>query len=353
MTTQRAKPGAAGQGAAEDILRQAAAAGLTLEDLITAARPDATLPTVSEFRPRVEAAASESARSTYRTYWNVLEEAYGTHRLDQVTTTDLKVVSNQVTTAAKAKGGHGRSAAEHFVSSSRCFFRTAVEDGLIASNPAAKVEKPRRLKGRRRMLTETEMRELMSVVRVGSDDPDLDHLICWFHVVTGARRAGALNLTLADLDDRRQTVWLTEKYNARREQPVTRELIEALRRHAGERGATGPKDRVFHYKRHKDGSPHPLTFRRYNTLFPRLQRLLPFAATASVDSHTLRKTAIALVERASSHEVARKFAGHAESNVTSHYAEASIEEVAAVVSYLHGQPHPLAPRAGSDYERTN
>jgi integrase/recombinase XerC len=67
-----------------------------------------------------------------------------------------------------------------------------------------------------------------------------------------------------------------------------------------------------------------------------------------VDSHTLRKTAIALVERASSHEVARAFAGHAESNVTSHNAPASIEEVAAVVGYLHGQSHPLAPDNSDD-----
>lgn len=328
---------------AEDILRQASAAGLSLEDLVAAAQADESLPTVSEFRPRVESAAREGARGTYKTYWNALDEFYGDRRLDRVTTTDLRVVANAREAAAKAKGGHGRSAAEHFVSASRCFFRIAVEDGLLSSNPAAKLEKPCRLKGPRRMLSETEVRELMSVVKVGSDDPDLDHLICWFHMVTGARRAGALNLTLGDLDDRRQTVWLTEKYDARREQPVTRELLAALRHHAADRGAVSSKDQVFHYKPYRDGSPHPLTYRRYNTLFPRLQSLLPFAATASVDSHTLRKTAIALVERASSHEVARAFAGHAESNVTSHYAAASIEEVAAVVAYLNGQAHPLAP----------
>jgi hypothetical protein len=61
-----------------------------------------------------------------------------------------------------------------------------------------------------------------------------------------------------------------------------------------------------------------------------------------VDSHTLRTTAIAMVERVAGHEVARAFAGHAEPNVTSRYAKASIEEVARAVSYLWDEPHPLA-----------
>ena len=67
-----------------------------------------------------------------------------------------------------------------------------------------------------------------------------------------------------------------------------------------------------------------------------------YAATTRVDSHTLRTTAIAMVERVAGHEVARAFAGHAEPNVTSRYAKASIEEVARAVSYLWDEPHPLA-----------
>lgn len=88
---------------AGEILRQAAAAGLTLEDLVAAARADRSLPTVSEFRPRVESAARAGAAKTYKTYWNGLEEAYGDRRLDQITTTDLRVVANAREASAKAK----------------------------------------------------------------------------------------------------------------------------------------------------------------------------------------------------------------------------------------------------------
>lgn len=99
--------------------------------------------------------------------------------LDLITTTDLRVVANEVELAAKAKGGHGRSAAEHFVSACRCFFRVAVEYGLLLNSPAGKLEKPRRLKGRRRMLTEPELQEFWLVVETGSDDPSLDEVAAY------------------------------------------------------------------------------------------------------------------------------------------------------------------------------
>lgn len=328
------------------ILEQAAAAGLSIEDLVRAARQTSPTPTVSEFRPRVQASASSGAVETYKTYWDDLEAALGDIQLGEITTTDLKLVAKDVKERARQKrpSNAGRGAEEHFVSAARLFFRTAVEDRLIDVDPTANLTKPRRGKGRRRPLNEGELFEVVRVTPVGSDDPELDQLLVRFHIETGARRAGALNLRLNDLAFSRQTVWLHEKYDAEREQPVTKGLLEELRRHALDRGDGDLMGPVFHYRRRPDGTAHPLTYRRYNTLFPRIQRLLSFSANTRVDAHTLRTTAIALVERVSSHEVARRFAGHAEGNVTSHYARASIEEVAAAISHLTGEPHPLAPR---------
>lgn len=339
---------------AEQLLDQAAAQGLTVEDLIRAARESSPAPTVSTFLPKVVASAGAGACKTYKTYWNDLEDAFGDTPLNKVTTTDLKVVQNQVKERAKKKNSDnaGRGAEEHFVSAAKCFFKTAVEDGVISDDPAAALKKPRRGKGKRRPLTEKELREVFEVVHVGSDDPELDRLITRFHTETGARRAGALNLDVPDLDFDRQTLWLSEKYDQKREVPVSKGLLEELLRHAKERGhwdeekKKKKKERkkcpVFHYKRYKDGTPHPLTHRRYNTLFPRLQKLVSFSTNARLDSHTLRTTAIALVERVAGHEVARTFAGHAAPDVTSGYAEASLEEVAAAISHLTGEPHPRA-----------
>lgn len=329
---------------ADRLLAEAAAAGITVEDLIEAARKANPAPTVSEFRPKVEASAKAGARKTYRTYWNDLEAAFGEVPLNRVSTTDLKVVANNVKGRANSKRSDnaGRSAEEHFVSAARAFFEAAVEDGVISHNPATKLKKPHRGKGRRRALKESELRQVVTATPVGSDDPDLDELIVRFHLQTGARRAGALNLRVPDLDVDRQTIWLHEKYDQDREVPVSSQLLEDLRRHAVERGSGDKVSPVFHYRRGRDGQPRPLTYRRYNTLFPRLQRLVSFSANTELVAHTLRTTAIAMVERVGGTEVARAFAGHAEPDVTSGYAKASIEEVAAAVGHLLGEDHPLA-----------
>lgn len=62
---------------------------------------------------------------------------------------------------------------------------------------------------------------------------------------TGARRQGALGLPVADLDDERSIVWLHEKNDSDREQPVAPTLLEQLIRLARQRGGTAPADHVF------------------------------------------------------------------------------------------------------------
>lgn len=319
--------------------------GVPLDELVRlATNQDASTPTIREFRPRVEAAADAGARATYASYWNALEAAYGDTPLSRITTTDLRVLANRVKAEAVRRrfGGTGNSAVEHFVSAARCFFRIAEEDGLILRNPAAKLKKPRRSPPNRRPLTQDELEQLVSVLPVDSDDPQLDRLLVRFHLETGARRQGALNLTLGDIDPVRQTVWLTEKYNQRREQPVTGTLIRQLTALANSRGATHPHDPVFLYRSSTPSNLKPVGKKRYETLFRRVRPHLGYAATTRVDSHTLRTTAIAMVERVAGHEVARAFAGHAEPNVTSRYAKASIQEVARAVGYLWNENHPLA-----------
>ena len=84
-------------------------------------------------------------------------------------------------------------------------FHPAQRAGLINVNPAANVPKPRRRLSRRRPLDHREVEELIDAIRATSNDPDLDLLLVRFHLESGARREGALNLRLRDLDDRRAT----------------------------------------------------------------------------------------------------------------------------------------------------
>jgi integrase/recombinase XerC len=99
------------------------------------------------------------------------------------------------------------------------------------------LEKPRRLPNRRRALEDGELREVIDAVRTTSQDPALDLLLIRFHLESGARREGALNLRVRDLDSRRSTVWLREKFGLEREQPVSPSLLRALEAHSANRGA--------------------------------------------------------------------------------------------------------------------
>jgi integrase len=216
-------------------------------------------------------------------------------------------------------------------------FDRAIVDGLVRTNPASRLVKPRRARSRRRALTDRELGELIGAVRATSRDPDLDLLLIRFHLESGARRDGALNLRHHDIDERRATVWLHEKFDTEREQPVSPSLIRLLQHHCSRRGADRRDAPVFHTANGK-----PMSTRRPDRVFELARNCLPWAERTPVSAHVLRHTAINAVGRLAGEPVAARFAGHTPSTITGRYLYASIEEVAEAVAELTGEPHPLA-----------
>ncbi|MFZ4580632.1 MAG: site-specific integrase [Myxococcota bacterium] len=318
--------------------------------------PTRQVPTVEAYLPVVQKAAKSSTSDTYGTYWRLLVRDLGDKGLDEVRTTDLKALANTARSEAvkRRNSRDGRSAEENCVGALRAFFRCAVDDGLITTNPASAVPKPKRQPSQRRALTAEEYAELDAVTRSGGNDPLLDTLLLRFHTETGARRGGAVALTLADLDTTNSQVALHEKGGTLRWQPVSPTLLAALRQHANARGAQNPSDQVFRYLVHKgDTVGAPLTRRRYNTLANRWQKALPWAAQYGVSPHWLRHTAVTAAERLSgSFGVARAFAGHAvPDDATTTYIKAGTVDVATVVAQMTGETHPLAaaqPQTAND-----
>lgn len=157
----------------------------------------------------------------------------GDHRLAELTTVDLATVV--VAAGERARRTHpdrtGRSAEETCVAALRALSARAVVAGHLTADPAAVLAKPRRTRSRRRALDDREVAELADAVRLTSRDRGLDLLLVRFHLETGARRQGALNLRRADLDARRSTVWLREKHGDQREQPVSPSHLAALDDH--------------------------------------------------------------------------------------------------------------------------
>ena len=326
------------------LLAEAAALGVTIDDLIAESSSGAlgtpgTGPTVAEYVNTVTASFSKGTAATYKSYWRLLIDRLGERPIGSVDVDDCETVVVDAVERAHRKrpGTDGRSSRESCIGALRAFFARAERAALVTRSPAAQLEKARRLPNRRRALDDGELRDVIEAVRTTSQDPDLDLLLVRFHLESGARREGALNLRLRDLDRAHSTVWLREKFGIEREQPVSPSLLQALEAHSSSRGAVASDDPVLRSRRDL-----PITRRRYNTVFDRARPCLPWAERTPVSAHVLRHTAITTVERRAGFAVAQAFAGHSASSVTGTYTQARISEVAQAVSALTGEAHPLA-----------
>lgn len=329
------------------LLAEARALGVDLTDLIAASTAEATpIPTLGSFIKTVAPTFTDATAATYRPYWRLAAARLGEHRLVEVTIEDLTaVVQDAFARARRARpDSTGRASRETCVAALRALFRRAADAGLITTNPAAALRRPRRVRSRRRALDDHELSELIDAVRTTSRDPDLDLLVVRFHLESGARREGALNLRNRDLDARRSTVWLREKGDSEREQPISPSLSALLVGHAGTRGSGHRDDPVF-----RTSTGAPMSARRYDTIFSRARTCLDWTDRTPVSAHVLRHTAITAVARLAGYPVAQAFAGHAAPSVTGRYLHASIAEVAAAVAALTGEAHPLvtAKRRGA------
>ena len=126
-------------------------------------------------------------------------------------------------------------------------------------------------------------------------------------------------------------------------QPVSPTLMARLVQHGRERHAL-PDGQLLRYV-----SGQPITTRRYDHLWTRIGRQLPWVRTQQVSMHCIRHTTLTWVERNFGYAVARVYAGHTDSGeagATSTYVRASLSEVAAALAALTGEPHPLASPEG-------
>lgn len=175
--------------------------------------------------PKVAAAAGAGTRRMYGTYWRRIVEQWGDRRLDDPTATQIEQLvayfKQRLTIRRNTRGG--RSASEHLISAFRCVYRHAEADGWIqpADNPASKVAKPRRLPSARRAIPAQRLAEINNTAAATGNDPELDTLLLRLHEETACRRGGALALRPRDLDVQQCLIYLREKGETWRWQPVS------------------------------------------------------------------------------------------------------------------------------------
>ncbi len=136
----------------------------------------------------VSAAVSPGTRRVYGSYWKRVVDAWGDRRIDEPVPSEIEQLRTQVQSnvVARRNARGGRLAAEHLVAALRCLYRRAVADGWIreSDNPAAKVDKPRRLPSTRRAIGDARLAAINEVAASTGDDPDLDTLLIRLHTET-------------------------------------------------------------------------------------------------------------------------------------------------------------------------
>ena len=318
--------------------------GLTAEDLFAEPSRERSTPTVAEYVERVSAAVGVGARTAYRPYWNRAVREWGNRALDDISTLEVSQLAEQSKTEALVRRNSrgGRLAAEHTISALRCLYNCAVAEGILSAvdNPAARASKPRRLPSTRSALPVIRLDEINRTAASTGNDPSLDALILRLHTETACRRGGALALTAGDLDAEQRLVRLHEKGGTQRWQPVSPTLMNHLLLHNEQRGDSSA-DKLLRYT-----NGRPITARRYDYLWNRLGRYLPWVAIQQVSTHWLRHTTLTWVERNFGYAVATAYAGHVNGshsgNATAIYVRASLQDIATALAALTGEPHPLA-----------
>ena len=220
-------------------------------------------------------------------------------------------------------------------------FNKAVEQELVPANRTHSIPRKEINTPKRHGLTKNQEEELLETALSGGNDPILDHLILWTQLETAARMGGILKLQMRDLDTQRQSITLVEKRSKKREQPVTKELMESLIRFAKSRGAEQLSDSVFRFLPNKNGVSSPLSSKRFETLWKRMGKSLPWVSAQGISGHYLRHTVLTWVDRTSGHSVARAYAGHSAGDTTDSYTKVGFTEIVNAHSSITGSLHPL------------
>ncbi|MEV5650506.1 site-specific integrase [Nocardia sp. NPDC052254] len=316
--------------------------GVRPEDLVNGVAAPTTMPTFGDYIPQLRAAVPAGTSRAYASYWRRIETLWHDRQLDEPTALELKqlVETARKNAIVRRNSRGGRSAAEHMVAAIRCLYRHAHDDGYLipTENPATTLAKPRRAPSPRGALTDQQLSQIIQIAETTGNDPELDALILRLHIETACRRGGALALRPKDIDPDHCLLWLREKGQSDRWQPISPTLAAALIAHA-DRG-TNPEDQLLCYR-----NGRPITGRRYDHLWNRIGRYLPWVRTQQITAHWLRHTTLTWVERNYGYAIARAYAGHSAQpgnvGTTMTYVRATLAETASALSALTGEPHPL------------
>lgn len=261
----------------------------------------------------------------------------------------------------------GRGAAESAIAGARWFFKQLNADEITQKNPAAHVKAPARQEQPARSLDTGEFLEIYRVAITTGRDPELDGLLIRHQLIQAVRRGGLLDAQAGGVNPEKVSVhYWDEKRDTYRDRPSTKAHVAHLMAHMLERGpriaapADAPEavrrigipdiretDPVFYRKPIDtfDNEGHlvsrqtqPVTRKKIESLFARIQRHVPWAWRCDLRPHDIRHTSGRLIYKASDDKMARLHLAHDAGNTTDHYLREHLESLARLKEALFGLP---------------
>ena len=256
-------------------------------------------------------------------------------------TDDLKSIDRNVIRAylgsLQRPGGKGRSpldkrSVSRKLSAIKAFFKYAVKEGSINTNPAAGLRSPKIDKKLPSFLSEHQAGAAISSIRQHPKDAVRDTAIIELLYGSGLRSSELLGLRPADIDLGAGTVKVTGKGNKQRIVPLTRPAIAALRPLLA---AKPDREAVF-----RGDNGRPLLRRQLQRIVKRAIRASGHGGKAS--PHVLRHTfATHLLDRGADLKAVKELLGHANLSTTQIYTHITMDRLKKIYKQAH-------PRAGDD-----
>ncbi|MBN1789498.1 MAG: tyrosine-type recombinase/integrase [Bacteroidales bacterium] len=234
------------------------------------------------------------------------------------------------------ESGHSARTTNRKISALKTYFRFLLKEGIITSNPIARVLTPKSGKKLPVFVNEKQMETLLDDISFGDDfDGFLNRMIIETFYNTGTRRSELINMRISDVDLQQQQIKVLGKRNKERIIPLSRSYCEVLGKYMLERETEHPSpDEDWLFLTHAGKKIYPRMVHRIVTKF------LSMVTTADKKSpHVLRHTfATHLLNQGADLNAIKELLGHANLSATEVYTHNTFEKLKSV----YKQAHPRA-----------
>ncbi|MGV0851031.1 tyrosine recombinase XerC [Mycolicibacterium phlei] len=242
--------------------------------------------------------------------------------------------------AAQAAAGAARTTLARRTSAVKTFTAWAVRRGLIATDPAVRLQVPKAHRTLPAVLRQDQALDAMAAAKSGAEQGDplalRDRLIVELLYATGIRVSELCGLDVDDVDMSRRLLWVLGKGNKQRTVPFGTPAADAL---------TAWLDQGRPALATPESGPALLLGARGRRLDPRQARTVVHQTIAAVDGapdigpHGLRHSAAThLLEGGADLRVVQELLGHSSLATTQLYTHVTVARLRAV----HDQAHPRA-----------